>query len=370
MIYVCVLTRDSVNVNTTCDLIQLMRFSANYSFAAVVGTYIQTLREGTASAVLASGATHLCFIDSDMMFPKESIKILLSHDKDIIGANYIQRVDQTKWTAMTNGESVSSIGKSGLEEVDTLGMGVCLIKTEVFQKLPKPWFGMEWQTEGGYFLGEDISFCRLAKKHGFKIWIDHTLSQSVRHIGTIELGVDNFQMPEYAHPNIEGWMYPMEIDFLYNRAKDMKSIVEIGSWKGRSTHALASGCKNGKIYCVDHWRGSEGDITLGLSQKEDVYQVFKENTKEFKNIEIKRGFSHEIAQEFHKKVDMVFIDAGHVYEEVKRDIEDWLPKTKKLICGHDYSADFPGVVRAVNEKFGTPDGVIGTIWYKVISPKK
>lgn len=365
MIYVVTITRDSIKGDTASDTIQLLRNDSNLSYAIVMGSYIQTLREGSASAVLASGATHILFIDSDMMFPFDTAKQLLSRDKDIIAANYVQRVEQEKWTAIINGESVVSANKTGIQEVDSIGMGVCLIKMDVFKKLPKPWFSMPWQN-GGYYVGEDIYFCGLAKSYGYSIWIDHDLSQKVHHIGDVRLGVDRYLLQEYVVPNIDGWLHPEESQFLYHEAKDMDSIVEIGSWKGRSTHALASGCK-GKVHCVDNWLGSDDDPTQELSKKEDVFSIFKKNMEKFSNIEIHKGFSHDISSSFDEKVDMVFIDADHHYEAVKQDIEDWLPKTKKLICGHDYQQGWSGVMKAVDEKFGKPDGVVGTIWYKVLS---
>jgi predicted O-methyltransferase YrrM len=48
-------------------------------------------------------------------------------------------------------------------------------------------------------------------------------------------------------------------------------------------------------------------------------------------------------------VDFVWIDAGHEYEEVKADIEAWMPKLKRggVMGGDDYP--FDGVSKAVKE---------------------
>lgn len=66
--------------------------------------------------------------------------------------------------------------------------------------------------------------------------------------------------------------------------------------------------------------------------------------------------------------DFVFIDADHRYEAVKRDIELWLPKVRHggLIAGHDFTAGWPGVQKAVVEAFGKAGGQHhepSTIWF-------
>ena len=171
---------------------------------------------------------------------------------------------------------------------------------------------------------------------------------------------------EYTIPNIEGWMSLVELLFLYQQAKKMTSVVEIGCWQGRSTHALASACQ-GTVYALDHWQGSEGDMSKELIKAEDIYPIFLENTKSLSNIKVIKADANESVKQFEDaSIDMVFIDGGHLYADVAKDIKAWLPKTKKLICGHDYSPEFPGVIGAVDETFGKPDGVVGTIWYKVI----
>ena len=59
---------------------------------------------------------------------------------------------------------------------------------------------------------------------------------------------------------------------------------------------------------------------------------------------------------------MIFIDAGHSYEEVMVDIR-WSNKMKvPIICGHDYSDAYPGVRQAVDEVYGVNKRVVGTVW--------
>lgn len=163
--------------------------------------------------------------------------------------------------------------------------------------------------------------------------------------------------------------------WLFNAAKEMDTIVEIGSWKGRSTHALLSGCK-GTVYAVDHFLGSvaERDNAHAEAQTGDVYREFMENVGNFKNLKVLRMDNAEAVKQFEdNSVDMVFIDGGHTYEEVLDDIKRWLPKTKKIICGHDRR--YWQVKRAVRAMFGEGfernEGRNSNIWIKKIeSPEK
>jgi hypothetical protein len=160
--------------------------------------------------------------------------------------------------------------------------------------------------------------------------------------------------------------------WLYEMSKDHLSIAELGSWKGRSTQALATGTK-GVITAIDTWDGSDfvGDSTNWMAKQEDIFATFKSNTAQFTNIVTNRNRGHVAVNEYPDKAfDVVFIDAGHTYEEVVEDINDWYPKAKMVLCGHDYMQDvWMGVIRAVDERFGKPDGLAGSIWYKYLVPK-
>ncbi len=155
----------------------------------------------------------------------------------------------------------------------------------------------------------------------------------------------------YQDPGIEGWMTFPDLQWLHEIAGKYETFVEVGSWAGRSSHAVLSGNK-GKVWCVDTWKGSKEtyDLTNPMAKERDMLEVFKKNVGHFPNLNIIQKPSIEAAKDFEdQSVDVVFIDAGHTYEEVLEDIDAWLPKVKPggILCGHDYLPDtWMGVVKA------------------------
>jgi predicted O-methyltransferase YrrM len=167
----------------------------------------------------------------------------------------------------------------------------------------------------------------------------------------------------YVDPGIEGWMSTTELEWLFTNAKKMRQVVEIGSWKGKSTHALLSGCP-GPVYSVDTWLGSPNERAGAhheATEKDLHALVFLPNVGHFENLRVMKMESMEAVKQFSSKsVDMVFIDGSHDYANVIADINGWLPKTRLLICGHDSGQD--GVPQAITEVFGSPK-VVDRIWY-------
>jgi len=169
--------------------------------------------------------------------------------------------------------------------------------------------------------------------------------------------------------NVPGWMEPPDLQFLYDTAKKMRNVVEIGSWKGRSTHALCSGC-NGMVHAIDHFKGSlspQAQLLYKEAENRDIYGDFMANVGHFGNLAVHRMKSLEAVDKFKDdSVDMVFIDGEHLYDHVKADILSWLPKTRKMICGHDYIEEKDvDVIRAVKDTLGEVKTVPGgRIWYK------
>lgn len=176
------------------------------------------------------------------------------------------------------------------------------------------------------------------------------------------------------YKEIQGWFtHTRTYDFLVNTIPDGGTFVECGAWLGKSSAYLCSIANDRiNVFIVDSWKGSKDEITHAhkLATETDIHEIFTKNLEGYKYIPLKL-FSHQAVELFQdNSCDVVFIDMGHTYEEVKNDIEIWLPKIKNggYISGHDYNHGWPGVWRAVNEKFGEENIVSmeGQCWiYKV-----
>lgn len=150
-------------------------------------------------------------------------------------------------------------------------------------------------------------------------------------------------------PEIEGWIGDDERQWLYDKAHGMRVIVEIGSWMGRSTHALLSGCR-GTVYAVDHFNGSPSEVNGAHSRarNEDIGAIFLKNVGQWEHLKLLRMPSLEAVKQFpDQSVDMVWIDGGHDYDRITADIAAWWPKCRVLMCGHDANQD--GVPQALKE---------------------
>ena len=176
---------------------------------------------------------------------------------------------------------------------------------------------------------------------------------------------------EYPSHGLPGWMTFEELTWLFNTGKQMKSVAELGSWMGKSTHALLS--SGAHVTCFDTWKGSADPLDQAKVDDESVFEIWKKNTDGFKNLSYMRGDINESVESMtflETKFDMVFIDAGHTYEEVKNDIRKWKDKATLILCGHDYCPEWKGVMQAVDEELGGPDEVAGSIWIKyLVKPK-
>jgi hypothetical protein len=171
-----------------------------------------------------------------------------------------------------------------------------------------------------------------------------------------------------------------------------KKIVEIGVWSGDLSFFALRSCKNITDYfmvdpltedvnCFDYeqsnfdfpgmMRGNKYICNMGGKTKtqyelNSMYSNIMNSLEDYPNAKFIRKTSKEASVEFEdESLDMVFIDAIHLYENVLEDINLWLPKVKKggILSGDDFTDPFPGVKKAVNEYFQGKQLVENGIWY-------
>lgn len=176
----------------------------------------------------------------------------------------------------------------------------------------------------------------------------------------------------------QGWFHDGDIKTyrsLVEQVPDNGKIIELGVWKGRSLCSIADIIKrkNLIVYAVDTFEGSKDDITEKDAKKENIRREFDKNMKVFGlTPTVYAMTTNEAAKKIKEKFDLVFLDADHSYDAVNQDIDNWLPKCKGIIAGHDY--ELLDVSRNVDRMFPNvkyihcaTDPGRGTLWWEFIS---
>jgi hypothetical protein len=165
-----------ISLNGQPDSLELDLFVISGSLI----TYNRTLLVREA---LAWGAGYILWADADHVFPPDSLLRLLAHDRPVVGVNYPRRGEPHLPTARDlDGKLVRTTedlaGQRVLQEVESMGFGLCLMKMETLHGLAEPLF------ETSQDVGEDVSFFRKLRENGARLFIDHALSWEVGHIGS------------------------------------------------------------------------------------------------------------------------------------------------------------------------------------------
>jgi len=161
---------------------------------------------------------------------------------------------------------------------------------------------------------------------------------------------------------INGWLSPGEGELLYNLARKCQglgAVVEIGSWMGKSTVWLASGCKAGQqlpLFAVDPHAGALEHHMTGVINTLDKFNenLRKAGVEDLVTPIVKT--SGEAAKTFSQPIELLFIDGSHEYDSATRDCELWLPKVVPggTVAIHD-TTTYDGPRKAVTENMLTSD---------------
>jgi MMP 1-O-methyltransferase len=158
---------------------------------------------------------------------------------------------------------------------------------------------------------------------------------------------------------IDGWFSEDEGRWYARFARALRggTLVEIGSWKGRSASFVGPVCNaNGtRFVCVDHWSGSRdtlADRYAAALAQEDVEQVFRANMAALGIVvEVLAEPSRVAAERFAPgSVDRVFLDGSHDGASVMDDLRVWSARLTAdgVLAGHDYSPKHAELCAAVD----------------------
>lgn len=157
----------------------------NLTMANTVSSRIAFNRNKLVQQARENNATHILFIDADMVIPVNGLERLLNHDKEIVCATAAGRVSEDSLAGKMHGCPVDPLDQTPnkkLVEMSLVGLPFMLIDMKVFDKIPKPYFAEPERNED--IVAEDQYFCEKARAAGFSIWCDTELSMEMGHVGS------------------------------------------------------------------------------------------------------------------------------------------------------------------------------------------
>ncbi len=138
--------------------------------------------------------------------------------------------------------------------------------------------------------------------------------------------------------DVEGWMTPAQARRLWSCARtvpDGGRIVEIGSFRGRSTIVLASAARPGvEVIAIDPHAGNDRgpqEIEGFEEEAADDHQVFNANLEAAgvaDRVRHLRRFSDEALADVEGRIDLLYIDGAHRMKPALSDIRRWGAKVE------------------------------------------
>lgn len=170
--------------------------------------------------------------------------------------------------------------------------------------------------------------------------------------------------PRYMFSDLTGMRWQLMATLLRDLWKSRGSqealvVVEIGVFAGMLAYHLLKDLDFIVLIGVDPYIGSDGtfpgnfsdslDPDIAMHKAMSVMEPYKERAH------LVTMTSEEAAAKFGPdEIDVLFVDGCHLYECVQKDLDLWMPKLRRgvetLVSGHDFSPQWPGVVRAVHER--------------------
>jgi len=208
-ILVAVPTFETIYPDTYRSIWDLDRGGHEVLFDSVRGYDVATARNRCAQKALDCGADYVLMVDNDVVLPKDALTLMLEDPEPICLGYYAHRGNDNLYNGRTclcklkdgdgnpyyhypleseyTAAEMEAMKAKGVRkfQIHGGGMGCALIATEVFRKVPYPWY--DWVNYGDKnrgMLSEDLYFCELARCSEYKIMGDARVAcgHLLRHV--------------------------------------------------------------------------------------------------------------------------------------------------------------------------------------------
>ena len=209
-IFIAMPCYDSVKINTMLSVVKLIQQLGKSGIETGIHTMksplIHQARNYLTSVFLTTQYQYMLFVDSDVEFQPEAVLRMMVAKKNIVCTPYRVKAEELSkhiYTVEFKDPKNILVLAGGLVEIEAGPTGLMLIDCKVFEKIIKNHPELKIRNKAtphaekshefyynffdfgfndGYAMGEDVSFCRLARGNGFKIYAN--IESSTTHHGS------------------------------------------------------------------------------------------------------------------------------------------------------------------------------------------
>lgn len=286
-----------------------------------------------------------------------------------------RQTQQTSWQAVKMQHSANTAVMATLQALEE-GLAAELTGPHSQSRLPSSWRGARFTTKQTYYWSTVIVW----RETQWQWLSDSVAAGRVVHtswgqpdewlrFGTTDCNTESplvIPGPEYVltqETHFTGLRFAVLVALLQElrlrRGGGNLIIVEVGVFLGQLSKFILDHCDFVQLIGVDPYLGADGTFPGNFDSELHPEVAFHHASKLYASFGdralLLRATSLEAAQSLpDNSIDAVFIDGCHYYNCVKSDFAAWMPKLRAtaetLVAGHDFSPQWPGVVRAVQEQ--------------------
>lgn len=143
---------------------------------------------------------YILWLEQDVLPPRDVFERVELYQQEIVGALMVRRAFPPQPLVFHDfyeagggcppyewSELRPWINQPGIYPVDIVHMGCTAIRRDVFEKIGEQWYATPNNSDSSV-MTDDIYFCRNARKHGFKVYLDTAMQCA--HVGPVEWTVE------------------------------------------------------------------------------------------------------------------------------------------------------------------------------------